>query len=335
MQKKMTKRRKALRRELKGLAFVAPAFIGLLVFTLYPMVNAVINSLYNWNMGGRSAKKFVGLYNYRKLFRNDEIYLILSNTLRYVLYILPFILVFGFLLGVLLQKKSKLNVVFRTLIYTPHVASMVGLSVVWLYIFNPQYGILNAALSAVGLRPLRWINDTSTAHMSIVIVTIWRTLFLFISCATTSKILTNVNGAFEIGLTSIMKDQTKSIGLGAYGLSIFKDTNEKATMSAEFIRFMTLPENAIRTCLAKPGPLPFTKTQMADETIMARYEDPYNKAVLAQSDYIQGEGVTPVDAIVWNEIVTLMSKIEADPDLDLDKELSRIQTEMDDYMMMY
>ena len=161
MQKKMTKRRKALRRELKGLAFVAPAFIGLLVFTLYPMVNAVINSLYNWNMGGRSAKKFVGLYNYRKLFRNDEIYLILSNTLRYVLYILPFILVFGFLLGVLLQKKSKLNVVFRTLIYTPHVASMVGLSVVWLYIFNPQYGILNAALSAVGLRPLRWINASS------------------------------------------------------------------------------------------------------------------------------------------------------------------------------
>mgnify|MGYP002291922225 FL=1 len=144
-----------------------------------------------------------------------------------------------------------------------------------------------------------------------------------------------MNGAFEIGLTSIMKDQTKSIGLGAYGLSIFKDTDEKAAMSAEFIRFMTLPENAIRTCLAKPGPLPFTKTQMADETIMARYEDPYNKAVLAQSDYIQGEGVTPVDAIVWNEIVTLMSKIEADPDLDLDKELSRIQTEMDDYMMMY
>ena len=156
-----------------------------------------------------------------------------------------------------------------------------------------------------------------------------KSLFLFISCATTSKILTNVNGAFEIGLTSIMKDQTKSIGLGAYGLSIFKDTDEKAAMSAEFIRFMTLPENAIRTCLAKPGPLPFTKTQMADETIMARYEDPYNKAVLAQSDYIQGEGVTPVDAIVWNEIVTLMSKIEADPDLDLDKELSRIQTEMD------
>lgn len=162
-----------------------------------------------------------------------------------------------------------------------------------------------------------------------------KSLFLFISCATTSKILTNVNGAFEIGLTSIMKDQTKSIGLGAYGLSIFKDTDKKAAMSAEFIRFMTLPENAIRTCLAKPGPLPFTKTQMADETIMARYEDPYNKAVLAQSDYIQGEGVTPVDAIVWNEIVTLMSKIEADPDLDLDKELSRIQTEMDDYMMMY
>ena len=169
MQKKMTKRRKALRRELKGLAFVAPAFIGLLVFTLYPMVNAVINSLYNWNMGCRSAKKFVGLYNYRKLFRNDEIYLILSNTLRYVLYILPFILVFGFLLGVLLQKKSKLNVVFRTLIYTPHVASMVGLSVVWLSIFNPQYGVVNSILKAVGLESLthNWLMDTTTAFPSV------------------------------------------------------------------------------------------------------------------------------------------------------------------------
>ena len=169
MQKKMTQRRKALRRELKGLAFVAPAFIGLLVFTLYPMVNAVINSLYNWNMGGRSAKKFVGLYNYRKLFRNDEIYLILSNTLRYVLYILPFILVFGFLLGVLLQKKSKLNVVFRTLIYTPHVASMVGLSVVWLYIFNPQYGVVNSILKAAGLESLthNWLMDTTTAFPSV------------------------------------------------------------------------------------------------------------------------------------------------------------------------
>ena len=119
MQKKMTKRRKALRRELKGLAFVAPAFIGLLVFTLYPMVNAVINSLYNWNMGGRSAKKFVGLYNYRKLFRNDEIYLILSNTLRYVLYILPFILVFGFLLGVLLLAFIMVNRGVSTDIPTP------------------------------------------------------------------------------------------------------------------------------------------------------------------------------------------------------------------------
>lgn len=56
MQKKMTKRRKALRRELKGLAFVAPAFIGLLVFTLYPMVNAVINSLYNWNMAAEAPR---------------------------------------------------------------------------------------------------------------------------------------------------------------------------------------------------------------------------------------------------------------------------------------
>ena len=176
MQGSRPKWRKEIRREMKGLLFVLPAFLGLIIFTLYPMVNAIVNSLYNWNLGGKSAKKYIGLYNFIKLFRNDEIWIVLGNTFRYIIYILPAVLIIGFLLAVMMQKKSKANVVFRTAIFAPHVASMVGLSVVWLYIYNPQYGILNTLLSSIGITPLRWVNDASTAHLSIVIVTVWRML---------------------------------------------------------------------------------------------------------------------------------------------------------------
>jgi len=164
----------SIKQEAMGLAFVFPAFLFLAVFTLYPMINAIVNSFYNWNLGGR--KRFIGFYNYQKMFSADEIYLVLKNTLAYVVSILPFTIIFGFLLAVLLRRKSRLNVVYRTLIFTPHIASMVGLSVVWLYIFNPQYGILNKVLASMGASPLRWVNDSSTALLSIVIVTIWRML---------------------------------------------------------------------------------------------------------------------------------------------------------------
>ncbi|MDY4610918.1 MAG: sugar ABC transporter permease [Sphaerochaetaceae bacterium] len=164
----------SIKQEVKGLVFVVPAFSFLAIFTLYPMINAILNSFYNWNLGGR--KRFVGLYNYQKMFSADEIYMVLRNTLVYVVSILPFTIVLGFLLAVFLKRKSKLNVVYRTMIFTPHIASMVGLSVVWLYIFNPQYGILNKVLTNMGLAPLRWVNDSSTALLSIVIVTVWRML---------------------------------------------------------------------------------------------------------------------------------------------------------------
>lgn len=164
----------SIKQEVKGLVFVVPAFSFLAIFTLYPMINAILNSFYNWNLGGR--KRFVGLYNYQKMFSADEIYMVLRNTLAYVVSILPFTIVLGFLLAVFLKRKSKLNVVYRTMIFTPHIASMVGLSVVWLYIFNPQYGILNKVLTNMGFTPLRWVNDSSTALLSIVIVTVWRML---------------------------------------------------------------------------------------------------------------------------------------------------------------
>lgn len=167
--------KRLLAQEARGVAWTLPALCFLILFTLYPMANAVVTSFYNWNLTGR--KKYIGLYNYEKLFfKSPEIWDTIGRTVQYVVYILPATLIFGFLLALLLKKASKLNVFFRTLIFTPRVSSMVAISMVWMFIYNPQYGLLNNILGFFGVQPIRWINETSTALLSLCIIAIWRML---------------------------------------------------------------------------------------------------------------------------------------------------------------
>ncbi len=170
--KATTKRQ--LAQEARGVAWTLPALVFLLLFTLYPMVNAIITSFYNWNLTGR--KKYIGTYNYQKLFSNPEIYETIWRTVQYAIIVLPVTLILGFLLALLLKRSSKLNVVFRTMLFTPRVSSMVAISVVWLFIYNPQYGLLNSVLGFFGVPPVRWLNETASALPSIALITIWRML---------------------------------------------------------------------------------------------------------------------------------------------------------------
>jgi len=170
--KARTKRQ--LAQEARGVAWTLPALVFLLLFTLYPMVNSIITSFYNWNLTGR--KKYIGTYNYQKLFSNPEIYETIWRTVQYAIIVLPVTLILGFLLALLLKRSSKLNVVFRTMLFTPRVSSMVAISVVWLFIYNPQYGLLNSVLGFFGVPPVRWLNETASALPSIALITIWRML---------------------------------------------------------------------------------------------------------------------------------------------------------------
>lgn len=168
------KTKRYLAREIKGVAWTLPALTFLILFTLYPMVNAIITSFYNWNLTGR--KKYIGFYNYQKLFGNAEVYETIWHTLQYAIIVLPATLILGFLLALMLRRPSKLNVIFRTMLFTPRVSSMVAISVVWLFILNPQYGLLNSFLGLFGIAPVRWLNETSTALPSLAAITIWRML---------------------------------------------------------------------------------------------------------------------------------------------------------------
>lgn len=170
----MSKGIKKLLNEVKGVAWTLPALSFLIVFTLYPMADAIITSFYNWNLTGR--KKYIGIYNYQKLFGDSEIYDTIFRTLQYTAIILPVTLIFGFILALLLKRASKMNILFRTMIFSPRVSSMVAISIVWLFIYNPQYGLLNSFLRLLGVSPIRWLNEPSTALSSLSAIAIWRML---------------------------------------------------------------------------------------------------------------------------------------------------------------
>ena len=163
---------KTMRNEVKGILFVLPALILLVIFCIYPMIYAVRTSFFSWNM--TSEMKYVGFKNYTKFFTNRTAMKALGTTFKYVLYILPSSLIIGFLLALLVNKPHKTQIVARTLIFIPHIASIVAICAVWKFIYNPQYGILNSILKTLGIPARRWLNDVGIALVSISFVSVWR-----------------------------------------------------------------------------------------------------------------------------------------------------------------
>lgn len=145
------------RTELSGYLFILPALAVILVFRFYPILQAVRMSFYKWGMAG--PLRAVGLGNFGRLLADAKFYQALGNTFWYVLFVVPLTLAISLLLAQLLNQKISGRGVYRTVYYLPVVTSIVAISVVWKWIFNPDRGILNAMFGLVGLDGLKWLND--------------------------------------------------------------------------------------------------------------------------------------------------------------------------------
>lgn len=154
---------------------VAPAMTFLLLFTFYPMVNLVYLSLFDYNLISR--KDFIGLENYHTLFfiKNDFI-IALKNTGVYTVLTVGLIMLFSILYALWLQKNSSLDRFSQTAIFTPHLVAMISCGLIWAWIMEPETGLLNAVFNALGLPRLRWLNSSKTAMISIVIVSVWKSI---------------------------------------------------------------------------------------------------------------------------------------------------------------
>lgn len=171
------RRRLTLRRQeaLTGWLFVSPALIGFGIFTFGSIIHSFYLSLTNYNL--LSAPKWVGFANYIKAFTDDKyFYQYFGNTFYFVIALVPLVLVISLLLALLINKKTgKLTNVYRAALFLPSITSTVAVSMVWIWIFNPNMGILNNLLTALGFRTVpQWLASTEWSKPALVIMRVWQ-----------------------------------------------------------------------------------------------------------------------------------------------------------------
>ena len=160
------------REERQFFAFISPWLIGFLIFTLYPMVFSVMLVFTNMDMTG--SGKFIGLDNFVRVFSEDPLfYKSLLNTLYFVLVSVPVSLIAAFLIALLLNQKIRGVGFFRTSFYIPYITSGVAVTLLWGWIFNSQYGLVNYFLSFFGISGPSWLSDAKWAMPAIIIMGIW------------------------------------------------------------------------------------------------------------------------------------------------------------------
>ena len=167
---------------------IFPAYCIFTVFILFPIAVVIYYSITNFNM--YSTPELVGLKNYINLFEDGDFLISIKNTLFYSVFTLFPQLAIGLFVAVLLYRKSKLLPLFRTAFYIPNVMSMVCISMVWLWVFDPTFGVLNMILKSFGASTKLWLQDPDMAMFCVILMSIWK------SCGYSMVI-------FLSGLTSI------------------------------------------------------------------------------------------------------------------------------------
>ncbi|MFC3929004.1 carbohydrate ABC transporter permease [Streptococcus caprae] len=155
-----------------GLGMVAPTIIGLLILNIIPIIQTLKMSFYRSGDFGK-GEIFVGLSNYQKLFADPEVWQATWNTIRYTIVVVPATVVFATILAVLLNSKIKGKHIYRTIYFLPMVAAPAAVTMVWRWLYNTNYGLINYILGQFGIGKVNWIENPSIALYSIAIIGIW------------------------------------------------------------------------------------------------------------------------------------------------------------------
>ena len=155
-----------------GYVLVSPWIIGFVVFTAGPMLASLLLSLTDYSI--IEAPHFLGFANYVKMFTRDpKFWHSLKVTLTYAIVAIPLGLVAGLALALLLNAKVPGIAVWRTIYYMPSVVSGVAVSILWIYIFNPRFGIANWILGWFGVKGPGWLDSPDWALPALIIMSLW------------------------------------------------------------------------------------------------------------------------------------------------------------------
>ncbi|MCG8452004.1 MAG: sugar ABC transporter permease [Spirochaetales bacterium] len=155
-----------------GWLFILPSVVLFMIFVALPALSAFYLSFTDYDI--LTETEWVGLANYAMLLKDKIFFISLKNIVFYVALYVPLMVVFSLSMAVAVNQSFRGVGVFRTIFYIPSLTSAIAASTVWLWILNPHYGVLNQVLAAIGIVGPAWLAMSSTAMMSIVMVTLWQ-----------------------------------------------------------------------------------------------------------------------------------------------------------------
>ncbi|GET10359.1 carbohydrate ABC transporter permease [Ligilactobacillus agilis] len=162
------------RNQVLGYMFILPALVLLLLFLFIPSIMSFYYSFTDYNMLTPQAKVFIGLKNYISLFSDEVFIKSLKNVLLFVVFIVPIQVGIALGLALIVNKKRPWNTFFKVSFFAPVVVSLVVTSVLWLYIVNPEQGLLNGLLSVFHIKPQPFLTSSHQAMFVIIALSAWQ-----------------------------------------------------------------------------------------------------------------------------------------------------------------
>lgn len=161
----------ARREEMAFWFFISPWLIGFILFSGGPILASMVISLTEYSI--LQPPRFIGFENYVQLFQDELFYTAVRNTIYYVGVSVPLGVMLAFLMAIALNQKLRGQTWFRTIFYLPSVVSGIAVALLWGWLLNPDFGLINYLLSLVGIQGPKWLYSTTWAMPSIILMSLW------------------------------------------------------------------------------------------------------------------------------------------------------------------
>ncbi len=168
------KNRDLFQKKITGILFSLPALILICIFLILPTFMAFRNSFYDYYALKPNDKLFIGLKNYFELYKDKTFLLALKNTFYFTVVVVPVQTTIALLLAVLVNQKLKLSKVYRIGFFSPVITSMVVISILWTYLYNPNNGLINSILNSFKIPSQPFLTSVSQAMNSIIVMSAWQ-----------------------------------------------------------------------------------------------------------------------------------------------------------------
>lgn len=156
---------------INGWLFASPWVIGLIMFFAVPLVSSIYFSFTTYSI--LQPGEFIGLENYKELFSDDLFWKSIYNTIYFAVFFVPLSIIFGVALAMMLNMKVKGMAVYRTIYFLPTLVPHVALAVLWMWLLNPGFGLINGMLDFFGIQGPNWLGSVTWSKPSLILMSLW------------------------------------------------------------------------------------------------------------------------------------------------------------------